>query len=104
MKMRVKMVSKAGQIWRDPTSVGRKPRRANGSANPLGPDRAGFEPRRGRDLNPDCARIQTLVSRQSSMNAHSTPRLKSGAESTLGDTGDPGRAEIFALPALKHLT
>ena len=71
------------EIRSSPTLVGRRPRRANDTTNSPGADRAGFEPRRGRDLTPDLARIETLASKQSSMNANATQRLKSGAESRL---------------------
>jgi hypothetical protein len=40
------MASKAGRVWHDPTSVGRKPRRAEELATSFQADRAGFEPRR----------------------------------------------------------
>ena len=102
MRLSMQVASKAGRIWRDKTSVGRKPRRPEGSANSPGSHRAGFEPRRGRDLAADCPRIQALVSRQLSMNAgpHRTAQIRRGI--TVRDSGSPGRAEIFALPALDH--
>jgi hypothetical protein len=83
MRIRLYIASKSDWIWRDLTSVGRKPRRTDGLANSLGFDRAGFEPRRSRDLALDFGRIQTLGSRRSSMNADHTEGLKSGAEARL---------------------
>jgi hypothetical protein len=83
MKMRMSIASKADRIWHDLASVGRTPRRAEGLASSPRFDRAGFEPRRGRDLGLDFVRIQTLGSRRSSINADRTERLKSGAEARL---------------------
>ena len=68
-----------------------------------GRSRAGFEPKRWGGLVYDCSRPLTIVSKQSSINIAHTQRLKSGAESTLPDSGNLGRAEIFALPILDHL-
>ena len=95
------MALKAGRIWHDLASVGRKLRRAEDLANSLGCDRAGFEPHRGRDFAIDFARIQTPGSKRSSMNeSHGTAQIRRGI--TVGDSGNPRRAEIFALPALGH--
>jgi hypothetical protein len=94
------MASKADRIWHGPTSVGRKPRRAEGVPTSPRAERAGFEPCRGSGFSHEYARPQTLGPERSSTNADRTPRLKSGAESTLRDSGHPGRAEIFALPGV----
>jgi hypothetical protein len=103
MRMRMYMASKARRIWDYPTSVGRKPRRARSLANSLGSDRAGFEPRSGSGFAHECARQQTVGSGAIPTNIAHTQRLKSGAESTPRDSGNLGRAEIFALPVLDHL-
>ena len=94
------MASKAGRVWHDPTSVGRKPRRAEELATSFQADRAGFEPWRESSFPHEYARSKTLCSERSSTNADRTERLKSGAESTVRDSGNAGCAEIFALPGV----
>jgi hypothetical protein len=96
------VTSKAGRIWHDPTSVGRKPRRANDMANSLGANRAGFEPRRGCDLalrlcTDTSAGLETI---DDECRPHGTAQIRRGI--TVGDSDNPRRAEIFALPALRH--
>jgi hypothetical protein len=61
-------------------AVGRKPRRAEGKANTLTADRAGFEPRRGGCFAHDWFAIHTLGSEQSFVQGERTEQLKSGAD------------------------
>lgn len=63
--------------------VGREPRRTKSVATSLRGDRAGFEPRLGSGSAHESSRPQTAGSKQLSVNANPTPRLKSGAESRL---------------------
>ena len=55
-----------------------------------GCSRAGFEPRSWGGIVYDCSRPLTLGSEQSSINTDRAERLKSGAESTLGDNANFG--------------
>ena len=83
-----------------PASVGRKPRRADGLANSLRCDRAGFEPRRGRDLALQLCTdtnggFETI---DDECRPHATAQIRRGI--TVGDSDRHRRVEIFALPAL----
>src|SRR5260221_14741501 len=65
-----------GKAWAGPAPVGRKPRRAEGGANTLIADRAGFEPRRGGGFGHDWVTIHTLGSGRFFRRADFTDRLK----------------------------
>src|SRR5258707_5767941 len=69
-----------GKAWAGPAPVGRKPRRAEGGANTLIADRAGFEPRRGGGFGHDWVTIHTLGSGRFFRRGEFTERLKSGAD------------------------
>ena len=90
MRRRVRIASKAGRVWHGPASVGRKPRRAEVPATSFQADRAGFEPCRGSSFPHAYGRPQTLASERFPTNAGRTERLKSGAESTVRDSGTLG--------------
>jgi len=78
--------------------VGRRPRRAEDAANNL-TDRAGFEPRRGRDFAHDVAQTIRWVCGNRGRMPPARHGLKSGAESTVGRGTQVVRAEIFAPPS-----
>ena len=102
MRMRMQTTSKAGRMWDYPAPVGRRPRRAHGLANSLGPDRAGFEPCRGSSFAHEKARPQTLGSKRfQKCRPHPAAQIRRGVDA-FRDSENLGRAEIFALPLLEY--